>query len=116
MPAASGARVQSRNFCASALFFDDAISAEASSSKPAPDAGITIVIGGRVERCGATAAGWIDGIGYIGGILSGNLIGSIAQHQGWSPAFRFLALTATMSCLVALVYMWRERRKYGVPV
>jgi len=68
---------------------------------------ISLGFGG--QKGSATAAGWIDGIGYIGGILSGNLIGSIAEHQGWSPAFHVLALTAIISCGVALVYWWRER-------
>lgn len=68
---------------------------------------ISLSFGG--QKGSATAAGWIDGIGYIGGILSGNLIGSIAEHQGWSPAFRLLALTAAISCLVGLLYWWQER-------
>lgn len=62
----------------------------------------------------ATAAGWIDGVGYIGGILSGSLIGSIAEHQGWAPAFRVLALTAGLSCVVALVYWAQERRRLAI--
>ncbi|RYG33615.1 MFS transporter [bacterium] len=68
---------------------------------------ISLGFGGK--RGSATAAGWIDGIGYIGGILSGNLIGSIAEHQGWAPAFRVLALTAGLSGVVALFYWARER-------
>lgn len=69
---------------------------------------ISLGFGGK--KGSATAAGWIDGIGYIGGILSGHLIGSIAENQGWAPAFRVLALTAGISFFVALVYWARERR------
>ena len=39
----------------------------------------------------ATAAGWIDGIGYFGGIISGLGIGEIAQKWGWAAAMGSLA-------------------------
>jgi OPA family glycerol-3-phosphate transporter-like MFS transporter len=67
---------------------------------------ISLDFGGK--QASATAAGWIDGIGYIGGILSGKLIGEVAEKQGWAPAFQILAITAGISCLVALVYWVRE--------
>jgi len=70
---------------------------------------ISLSFGGK--KGSATAAGWIDGIGYIGGILSGNLIGSVAEHQGWGPAFRILAITAGISCAVAMVYWFLERAR-----
>jgi OPA family glycerol-3-phosphate transporter-like MFS transporter len=73
---------------------------------------VSLAFGGK--QGSATAAGWIDGVGYIGGILSGKLIGSIAEHQGWPPAFQVLALTAGLSCLVSLVYWWRVRRPIPV--
>lgn len=50
----------------------------------------------------ATASGWIDGIGYFGGIVSGLGIGEIAQHWGWSAAMGSLAGL----CLVASVLLW----------
>ncbi|MBA4291465.1 hypothetical protein C0431_00680 [bacterium] len=53
---------------------------------------------------GATASGWIDGIGYLGGILSGWYIGSIATTAGWGAAFTTLTITAVLTFLVALVY------------
>ena len=61
------------------------------------------------KRASATAAGWIDGIGYIGGILSGKLIGEVATRQGWGPAFEILAVTAAVSCAMAMAYWARER-------
>ena len=70
---------------------------------------ISLGFGGK--KGSATAAGWIDGIGYIGGILSGNLIGSVAEHQGWDPAFHILAITAGISCVVSLVYWFLERER-----
>lgn len=70
---------------------------------------ISLGFGGK--RASATAAGWIDGIGYIGGILSGHLIGEIAEHQGWGPAFQLLAITAGISCLFAVAYFFSERQR-----
>jgi OPA family glycerol-3-phosphate transporter-like MFS transporter len=69
---------------------------------------ISLGFGGR--QASATAAGWIDGIGYIGGIMSGKLIGDVATHQGWSAAFMILAVTAFLSCAVSLIYWAREKR------
>ncbi len=68
---------------------------------------ISLRLGGK--HGGATAAGWIDGLGYFGGILSGNLIGSIAERNGWEGAFRLLAITSLISCFVALYY-WSQVR------
>ncbi len=70
---------------------------------------ISLGFGGK--KGSATAAGWIDGVGYVGGILSGKLIGSIAEHQGWDPAFKVLALTAGLSCAVCMLYWVQERRR-----
>ncbi len=75
---------------------------------------ISLGFGGK--RASASAAGWIDGVGYVGGILSGNLIGSVAEKSGWNPAFRLLALTAGLSCLVSLAYWARERRALAVAI
>jgi OPA family glycerol-3-phosphate transporter-like MFS transporter len=69
---------------------------------------ISLGFGGR--QASATAAGWIDGIGYIGGIMSGKLIGEIATRQGWAPAFLLLAITSLISCAVGLVYWAREKK------
>ena len=70
---------------------------------------ISLGFGGK--QASASAAGWIDGIGYIGGILSGHLIGSIAEHKGWAPAFSVLALTAAISCGVSFAYWYLERHR-----
>ncbi len=70
---------------------------------------ISLGFGGR--HASATAAGWIDGVGYIGGILSGKLIGEVATRQGWGPAFNILAITAALSCVMAVVYWARERKR-----
>jgi OPA family glycerol-3-phosphate transporter-like MFS transporter len=62
------------------------------------------------KRGGATACGWIDGIGYIGGMMAGNMIGGIAEHQGWSAAFVTLTIVAALTCIAATVYLYLQSR------
>jgi sugar phosphate permease len=50
---------------------------------------ISLDFGGKT--LGATASGWIDGVGYVGGILSGYVMASIAQRAGWPAAMGTLA-------------------------
>ena len=69
---------------------------------------ISLDFGGK--RGSATAAGWIDGIGYIGGILAGEVVGKMAQQQGWSAAFVFLACVTGLSSLASAVYWWQRQR------
>jgi OPA family glycerol-3-phosphate transporter-like MFS transporter len=65
---------------------------------------VSLDFGGK--KASATAAGWIDGVGYIGGILSGYLIAQVAENAGWQAAFVVLAVTAFLSFVFALLY-WR---------
>lgn len=60
------------------------------------------------KHASATAAGYIDGIGYIGGMLSGYGVGSIATRLGWQYAFVALAGVCFVSGLFALLYWKRE--------
>ena len=70
---------------------------------------ISLDMGGK--QASATACGWIDGVGYLGGILSGKLIADIAEKQGWESAFMLLAITAGVSFLFALLYWVQDRRR-----
>ncbi len=70
---------------------------------------ISLDFGGKAAS--STAAGWIDGVGYIGGILSGKLIADVATKQGWSAAFQLLAVVAGLSAVVAVFYALAERRR-----
>jgi len=70
---------------------------------------ISLDFGGKAAS--STAAGWIDGVGYIGGILSGKLIADVATQQGWSAAFQLLAVVAALSAVVAVFYALAERRR-----
>lgn len=63
---------------------------------------ISLDFGGK--DASATACGWIDGIGYLGGILSGYLIAKVAEQAGWTVAFLILAAVSTLSCMVSIFY------------
>lgn len=67
---------------------------------------IPLTLGGK--RGSSTAAGLIDSAGYLGGVLSGHGIGSVAQHFGWPAAFQLLSAVAGLSCLAAVVYLWLQ--------
>lgn len=67
---------------------------------------ISLDFGGK--DASATACGWVDGIGYIGGILSGYLIAKVAESAGWSSAFGTLAVVAVVSLVVAMLYLRAE--------
>ncbi len=69
---------------------------------------ISLDMGGK--QASATACGWIDGVGYVGGILSGVWIGKIAEKQGWAPAFWVLAVTSFISFLFAALYYIQDRK------
>lgn len=55
------------------------------------------------KRGSATAAGIIDGVGYLAGWISGDTIARITVSYGWKNAFLVLAVAAFLTALVALV-------------
>lgn len=55
------------------------------------------------KRGSATAAGIIDGVGYLAGWLSGDTIARVTVAYGWKNAFLALAVAAFFTALVALV-------------
>jgi len=65
-------------------------------------------LGGR--RGSATASGLIDSAGYLGAILSGYGIGSLAEAQGWGMAFRALAVVALATGALGAVYWLHQER------
>ena len=67
---------------------------------------VSLDFGGK--RGSATAAGWIDGIGYIGGMLAGTGVGTIAEKLGWSAAFVAMSVVTGVSCIAAAIY-WRRQ-------
>ncbi len=62
---------------------------------------MSLDFGGR--RGSATAAGIIDGFGYLAGWLSGDTVARIAVAFGWRAAFLSLAVVSFLTALVAVV-------------
>jgi sugar phosphate permease len=54
------------------------------------------------KDAGATASGIIDGVGYLGAVLSGNTMAWVAVNHGWKAFFLLLAFVAMLSSLVAM--------------
>jgi len=69
---------------------------------------ISLDFGGK--HGSATAAGIIDGVGYLGGVLAGDSIARISILYGWKGAFSFLAGVAGLSSVAALAYLRNQWR------
>src|SRR5262249_43593694 len=63
---------------------------------------IAMDFGGR--QGSATAAGIIDGVGYLGGVLAGDSVARISTAFGWSAAFEALAAVCFLGSLAGLLY------------
>ncbi len=61
------------------------------------------------QRGSATAAGIIDGFGYMAGWLSGDTVARISVAFGWRDAFLALAGVSLLTALVALVLTAHQR-------
>lgn len=59
-------------------------------------------LGGKVGS--ATAAGLIDGLGYLGGMAAGVGVGSLAERHGWSAAFGALGVVAAVTLAAATAH------------
>ena len=59
----------------------------------------------------ATAAGIIDGFGYMAGWLSGDTVARIAVAFGWRRAFLSLAVVSLLTALVAMVLAAQQRNQ-----
>jgi sugar phosphate permease len=62
------------------------------------------------KRGAATAAGIIDGAGYLGASSAGVVVGSIADRWGWAPAFDVVAAAALAATLIATAWSLSLRR------
>ena len=69
---------------------------------------ISLDFGGK--HGSATAAGIIDGIGYLGGVLAGDSVARISIAYGWRGAFSFLAAAAGLSSAAAFAFLLTQRR------
>jgi len=63
------------------------------------------------KRGSATAAGIIDGVGYMAGWLSGETVARITVHYGWRNAFLALAGVALLTALVAMSLAVHQRSR-----
>jgi OPA family glycerol-3-phosphate transporter-like MFS transporter len=64
-------------------------------------------------RAASTAAGIIDGVGYLGASLAGVVLGSVAQRWGWSRAFDIIGGAAFVATLVSAAWAWSLRARQG---
>jgi sugar phosphate permease len=64
--------------------------------------------GGR--QSAGTAAGLLDGVGYIGATLAGYGIAKLVQKAGWTPAFASMA-GATLLCALLSVWLTLRQRR-----
>jgi OPA family glycerol-3-phosphate transporter-like MFS transporter len=63
------------------------------------------------KRGSATAAGIIDGVGYLAGWLSGDTVARITVAFGWKNAYLSMAGVALLTALVALLLAVYQRRR-----
>jgi sugar phosphate permease len=73
---------------------------------------IALDFGGK--QGSATAAGFIDGIGYLGGVLAGTTVAQLSVSYGWKGAFIMLASVAWLSSIAAAVYWVFQKRLTSV--
>lgn len=72
---------------------------------------LALDLGGK--QGSATAAGIIDGVGYLGGILAGDSFARVSVAIGWSGAFGMLAVVALACSLPAALLLAEEKGKEG---
>jgi len=70
---------------------------------------ISLDFGGK--RGSATAAGIIDGVGYLAGYLSGDTVARITVAFGWKNAFLALAGVAFVTAAVAMVLVIHQHKR-----
>jgi sugar phosphate permease len=67
-----------------------------------PAGAVALDVAGK--RGAATAAGIIDGAGYLGATASGYVLGKLADQAGWSAAFDVIAAVALAAALVSAAW------------
>lgn len=71
---------------------------------------VSLDVAGR--RGGATAASFIDAVGYVGASHAAVVLGSVSMRAGWTAAFDVMAGITLAALLVALVWSFRSRRDF----
>jgi OPA family glycerol-3-phosphate transporter-like MFS transporter len=67
---------------------------------------IALDFGGK--QGASTASGVIDGVGYLGGVLSGDAVARVSVHFGWGAVFVVLAVVSFLTAAAAAVFWIRE--------
>jgi len=62
------------------------------------------------RKAAASAAGFIDGMGYIGAAITGVVSGFLADHFGWNAAF-YLWMGGAFGAAVLMLLIWNYRPK-----
>jgi len=62
------------------------------------------------KQAAATSSGIIDGVGYLGGVLSGDAVARLSLAAGWQGAFVVLGVVTAFSTLAA-AYFWVLQRR-----
>ncbi|HVJ89697.1 MAG TPA: MFS transporter [Labilithrix sp.] len=68
---------------------------------------VSLDLGGG--RGAATAAGFIDAVGYLGASLAAVVLGSVSKRAGWTAAFDVVAAVSCVALLLAL--FWSAARR-----
>jgi sugar phosphate permease len=66
------------------------------------------------KQASAASSGIIDGIGYLGGALAGNVVARVADAFGWEGVFVALAVISAVAALCAGALYLLNRRAAGV--
>jgi len=64
------------------------------------------------RKAAASAAGFIDGVGYIGAAVTGVLSGYLVENYGWNTAF-YLWLGGAIAAAALMLVLWNYRPKLG---
>ena len=62
------------------------------------------------QRGAAVSSGFIDGVGYIGGVLAGDTVARVSVAFGWRGVFLSLAVVAATSCVASAALYVAEKR------
>ncbi len=63
----------------------------------------------------ATAAGLVDGVGYVGASLSGVVLGALADRGGWPLAFDAVALVSAVALAITIAWSRDSTRSDARP-
>jgi MFS transporter, OPA family, glycerol-3-phosphate transporter len=56
----------------------------------------------RGKESAATVSGWVDGVGYFAGVLSGSFFGHLLERGGYRLGFEFMAVLCLISAVLCL--------------